>query len=496
MTLISRLMGFARDMLLANLFGVSPATDAFFVAFKIPNFLRRLFAEGAFAQAFVPVLTERRTQDPSSLKPLLNGLTGTLLVILTLLTLVCMVAAPVLILVFAPGFYLSGGEFALASELLRITIPYLLFVTLTALAGAVLNAYNRFSIPAITPVLLNICMMLAAWFWAKQFQPPVIALAWGVFVAGIVQLLFQIPALLRLGLLPIPRWGWQDQTVRRIIKAIPPAVLGGAVVQVNLLVGTLVASFLPSGSVSWLYYSDRLVEFPLGILGVTVASVALPRLSESHAQHNTAGFSKALDWGLRLVVLLGVPATIGLVFLARPMLSTLFQYNAFSSEDVIMAGRSLQAFASGLLGYVLIKVLIPGFTARHDVQTPLRIGWYGVAFNALIAIVLAGPWAHAGVALATSISAYINAAWLLFILLKRGVYQPQPGWFALLMQILFASGLMSSLLYYFVDAAYWLQWSASQRALGLFSSISLAILLYGLALWTAGLRWNALRGEH
>lgn len=492
--MISRVMGFIRDILIADLFGVSAATDAFFVAFKIPNFLRRLFAEGAFAHAFVPVLTDyRRRTDPKAYRLFIARMTGTLAVVQIVLSLVCILAAPVLIAVFAPGFLWEAGQLDLAVQMLRITFPFLPFISLTALAGGVLNAHGRFAVPALTPVLLNLCMIAAALWLAPQLDRPILALAWGVLAAGIVQLLFQIPPLLRLGLLPRPRLGFADAGVRRVIALMGPAVFGVSVVQVNLLVDTLFASFLPSGSVSWLYYSDRLVEFPLGIFGVAVSAVVLPSLAGSHTAENPQAFSRALDWGLRLSLLIGLPATLGLVLLADPLLSTLFQYNQFDAEDVVMAGRSLTAFALGLLAVMLIKLLAAGYTARHDTATPMRHGLYAMAVNVAFNAMLLAPLAHAGPALATSLAAYANAGLLLRGLLRGGVYRPEPGWPLLLFRVGLAAAAMAVCLYYFVDARLWLAWSAYRRGLGLAAAVALGMLVYPLVLFLAGFRLADIR---
>ncbi len=489
MTMISRIMGFIRDMLFANIFGVNAATDAFFVAFKIPNFLRRLFAEGAFAQAFVPILTDYNEKGSrAALQLFIDRTAGTLALLLMLLSLAGVIAAPLLIMLFAPGFLWEGDQFDLAVQMLRITFPYLFFVTLVAFAGGILNARGKFAIPALTPVFLNICMIAAAVWLSPRMEQPIIALAWGVFGAGVVQLLFQIPALLHQGLMPRPRWGFGDPSVRQMLKLMLPAIFGVSVVQLNLLFGTLVASFLSSGSVSWLYYSDRLVEFPLGILGVALATVILPKLSQNHATDDTIAFSNALDWGLKLVLLIGLPATLGLTLLAEPLLSTLFQYNEFGSEDVRMAGKSLMAYASGLLAFMLIKVLVPGFTSRHDTQTPVRFGIHSIIANIVLNLALVMPLAHAGIALATTLSAYLNALLLLLTLLKQGIYLPGQQWLLYVLRIVTANAIMSAFLYYFVDAELWLEWSASQRGLHLALTIGLAIVIYALSLLLLGIR--------
>jgi len=489
MTLISRILGFVRDMLIARIFGVDVATDAFFVAFKIPNFFRRLFAEGAFAHAFIPVLADYKEQgSKADLKVFVDKTAGTLAGILMLLTLIGVVVAPVLILLLAPGFAWQGSQYDLAVLLLKITFPYLLFISLVAFAGAILNAHDKFAIPALTPVFLNISMIVAAIWFAPLMEQPIVALAWGVFAAGIIQVCFQIPSLMRLGLLPRFRWGYNDPGVKKTISLMLPAIFSVSVTQINLLLDTLVASFLTVGSVSWLYYSDRLVEFPLGMLGLALGTVILPKLAKDYATEDKKVFSYSLDWGLRLALLIGMPATIGLILLAEPMLSTLFQYKEFSWNDVHYAGLSLRAYAVGLLGYLLIKVLVPGFTARKDMKTPVRYGFYAMLVSLGLDVVLVFPLAHAGLALATSLGAFFNAALLLYQLLKKNIYRPVKGWWVFSLRILLASAAMSIVLYYFVDANWWNQWHSGDRIINLFKWILIGLLTYIVTLVLTGLK--------
>jgi len=489
MTLISRILGFVRDMLIARIFGVDVATDAFFVAFKIPNFFRRLFAEGAFAHAFIPVLADYKEQgSKADLKVFVDKTAGTLAGILMLLTLIGVVVAPVLILLLAPGFAWQGSQYDLAVLLLKITFPYLLFISLVAFAGAILNAHDKFAIPALTPVFLNISMIVAAIWFAPLMEQPIVALAWGVFAAGIIQVCFQIPSLMRLGLLPRFRWGYNDPGVKKTISLMLPAIFSVSVTQINLLLDTLVASFLTVGSVSWLYYSDRLVEFPLGMLGLALGTVILPKLAKDYATEDKKVFSYSLDWGLRLALLIGMPATIGLILLAEPMLSTLFQYKEFSWNDVHYAGLSLRAYAVGLLGYLLIKVLVPGFTARKDMKTPVRYGFYAMLVSLGLDVVLVFPLAHAGLALATSLGAFFNAALLLYQLLKKNIYRPVKGWWVFSLRILLASAAMSMVLYYFVDANWWNQWHSGDRIINLFKWILIGLLTYIVTLVLTGLK--------
>ncbi|MGR9085579.1 MAG: murein biosynthesis integral membrane protein MurJ [Gammaproteobacteria bacterium] len=487
MTLISRVLGFFRDMLIARLFGVDAATDAFFVAFKIPNFLRRLFAEGAFAHAFVPVLSDYKNIGcQSTLRTFIDKTAGTLILVQMAITLIGIAAAPFLILLLAPGFAWQGSQHDLAVQLLRITLPYLFFISLVAFAGAILNAHGKFGVPALTPAFLNIVMIAAAIWLSPQMDEPVTALAWGVFAAGILQVLIQIPSLKRLGLMPRFQLGFEDPGVKKIIRTMIPALFSVSVTQINLLLDTLIASFLTAGSVSWLYYSDRLVEFPIGILGIAVASVILPSLSKKHASSDPDAFSSELDWGLRLVLLIGFPATTGLLLLAEPLLSTLFQYNQFGESDVHYAGLSLRAYSIGLLGFILIKVLLSGFTARQDMKTPLRYSLYAMLISLALNVILVFPLAHAGLALATSLGAFCNAALLLAKLLRDKIYQPVQGWGVFLGRVIFASAVMASMLYFFVDADCWSQWSPGMRIVNLLKWIGIGMMLYAAVLVLTG----------
>jgi len=504
MTLLSRVLGLLRDMVFANVFGAGSGTDAFFVAFKIPNFLRRLFAEGAFSQAFVPVLAEVKTQRGlAEVRRLVADVSGALGAVLLLLTAVALLAAPGLVTLFAPGFLDEPGKFALTTEMLRITFPYLLFISLTALAGGILNTYGRFAVPAFTPVWLNVCMIAAAWWAAPLFATPIVALAWGVFVAGAVQLLFQLPFLARLGLLPRPRWGWHDPDVKRILKLMLPAIFGSSVVQINLLLDTVIASFLVSGSVSWLYYSDRLVEFPLGVFGIALATVILPSLSQKHAAADPEAFARTLDWALRWVVLVGTAATVGLILLAGPLLTTLFQHGEFGPHDVRMATLSLMAFGAGLPAFILVKVLAPGFYARQDTRTPVRIGIYAMVANMalnlglVVPMVLAG-WEgpHAGLALATALSAWLNAGLLFHHLRRDGVYHAQPGWGRLVGQVAAAALVMGVLLWWGLgDLAHWSAMNSTQRVGELLLWVPAGAAVYFAALLLLGVRPRQLLGR-
>ncbi|MGO2392865.1 MAG: murein biosynthesis integral membrane protein MurJ, partial [Halomonas sp.] len=465
MTMLSRVMGLARDVVVATLLGSGGGADAFFVAFKIPNFLRRLFAEGAFNQAFVPVLSEYSTQrNRDEIRELLNATAGSLTAILALITAVAMLCAPWLIWVFAPGFGRDPEKLALTADMLRLTFPYLLLISLTAFSGSVMNTWNRFAVPAITPVLLNLSLIGAALFLMPMMEEPAMALAWGVLIAGVAQLAFQVPFLLRLGLMPTPWPNFAHEGVRRILKLMGPALFGVSVSQINLLLDTVLASLLAAGSVSWLYYSDRLVELPLGVFGVAIGTVILPALSKRHADQSKEHFAAMLDWAIRIVLLLGLPAALALAVLAEPLLITLFHYGAMTDNDIQMAAMSLRAYAFGLVAFMLIKVLAPGFFARQDTRTPVKVGIIAMVANMALNLVLIWPLAHAGLALATALSAFLNAGLLGYLLHKQGVLVFQPGWKRYAVQLVGGSALMSGALYFVApDWQAWLAFSLWQR---------------------------------
>lgn len=489
MTFISRVLGFLRDMIIARAFGAGMATDAFFVAFRIPNFLRRLFAEGAFSLAFVPVFAQYKERHPEELRELVARVTGTLALILLVVTAIGVLAAPVLVLIFAPGFTQDAEQFELTVQLLRLTFPYLLFISLTACAGGMLNSFGQFAVPALTPTLLNLSMIGAALWLAPHFEQPVTALAWGVFIAGVAQLTVQLPFLHRLGLLRRPRWGWRFPGVQRILKLMIPTLFGSSVAQINLLFDTLLASLLVSGSVSWLYYSDRLLEFPLGVFGVALATVILPKLSREHAAASATEFNRTLDWALRWGLLIGLPAAVALALLAGPLLSTLFQYGAFTDHDVRMARQSLIAFALGLQAFILIKILAPGFYARQDTRTPVRIGIIAMVSNMGLNLLLIWPLAHAGLALATTLSAILNAGLLYRHLRRDGIYTPETGWLLFLIQVGGASTGMGLLLWLLGgELGWWLDAGAGQRVRWLMVLILSGLVSYAAILLMCGLR--------
>lgn len=494
-TMLSRVLGLIRDIVIANFIGASASADAFFVAFKIPNFLRRLFAEGAFAQAFVPVLSEYKTQrDFHAVKDLVNHVAGTLGLIVGLLTGFAIVAAPVITLLFAPGFIQYEEKLALTTDLLRITFPYLLLISMTAFAGSVLNSYGRFGVPAFTPVLLNISLIGATLLLAPYLSEPVMALGWGVLIAGVAQLLFQLPFLAQLQLAPVPKVDRQHEGVRQIIKLMIPALFGVSVSQINLLLDTLLASFLQTGSVSWLYYSDRLVELPLGVFGIAIATVILPSLSRLHATRSPEKFAATLDWALRSVCLIGVPAALALFLLAEPLIITLFQYGAMTQQDVFMAAMSLRAYAFGLLAFMLIKVLAPGYFSRQDTKTPVRIAVWAMLTNMVLNLILIWPLQHAGLALATSLSSFLNAGLLFAGLYRLGFYRPQPGWGLLALRLLIANGAMIAVIYWLnAEVSEWLSWNWWLRARHLAILCVTGVLIYFALLFAAGVRLRHFR---
>lgn len=487
-TLLSRLLGFVRDLLIARFFGVTLATDAFFVAFKLPNFFRRLFAEGALAHVFIPVLANYHYQnDRAAEKELIATITGNLALSLLLFTLIGIGIAPLLISLLAPGFAWHGTQYELAVLLLRICFPYLAFITLVAFAGGILNAYSKFAITAITPVLLNITLIIATLWFAPLLTEPIIALAWAVFIAGLLQVTLQLPALMRLGLLIKPRLNFQHSAVKQLTRRVLPAIFSVSVTQINLLLDTLIASFLTAGSVSWLYYSDRLVEFPVGILGLALGTVILPKLATAHGMNDTQAFSNTIDWGLRLAILIGTPATIGLILLAEPLLTTLFQYHKFTIHDVQLSAQSLRAYSIGLLSYIIIRVLVSAFSARQAMHTPVRYGIYAM-LSSLVLNVLAIPLAHAGLALATSLGASINALLLLSDLIKNKHYQVVQGWGVFILRILLANSVLFALLYQAVDVTLWYSWHSAQRILHLMQWLIISITVYGGTLLLTGLK--------
>ena len=490
MTLLSRILGFVRDTIIARVFGAGMLTDAFFVAFKIPNLLRRLFAEGAFSQAFVPILAEYKSRKGHDATHTLVNQVGTALTLtLVVVALLGIVGAPWVAYVSAPGFRADPEKFALTVTLLRITFPYIVFISLVALAAGVLNTYSKFSVPAFAPVLLNVAMIGAALWLAPYFDPPVLALGWGVALGGVLQLAWMLPHLMKIGMLPRPTRHINDPGVHRILQLMAPATLGVSVAQISLLINTIFASFLATGSVSWLYYADRLMEFPTGMLGVALGTILLPSLAKHYADDSPAEYSKLLDWGLRLTLLLALPSAAALAVLAVPLITTLFRYGAFDAHDVAMTQRALVAYSLGLVGLILVKVLAPGFYARQNIRTPVKVAIFTLIATQLMNLVFIGPLGHAGLALSIGLAACLNAGMLLHLLKKQRIYQPQPGWTAYFLRVLLAVSLMAAMLYYAMgEEQWWLAARSYERLLRLALLVGGGIALYFAALGLMGFR--------
>jgi len=490
MTLLSRVLGFVRDFFIARAFGAGAATDAFFVAFRIPNLLRRLFAEGAFSQAFVPILAETRGREPAErTRALVDAVATTLLLALVVTVALGVAAAPLVIYLSAPGFAGDPAKFALTVDLLRITFPYIGFISLVGLSAGILNTWNRFAVPAFTPVLLNVSFIVGAAFFADRFDPPVRVLAWAVFAGGVLQLAWQLPFLKRVGMLPRWRLDLSHPGVRRILKLMAPAAFGVSISQISLLINTIFASFLVSGSVSWLYYADRLMEFPAGMLGAALGTILLPSLSKYHAQANADEYGRLLDWGLRVTLLLAVPAAAALAILAVPLIATLFHYGRFTVEDAWMTRQALIAYSVGLVGMILVKILAPGFYARQNVVTPVKIGILTLVATQAMNLAFIVPLKHAGLALAIGLGACLNAGLLYRTLRRHGVYAPQPGWAAYVLKLAAAVVAMSAALAFAMGgAAWWLEASWRLKVPALAGLVLLGGTVYGACLFALGFR--------
>ena len=489
MTLISRVLGFVRDTIVARVFGAGAATDAFFVAFKIPNLLRRLFAEGAFSQAFVPILAEyknRRGLDETRL--LVDHVTGVLALALVVVSILGVLAAPAIVYISAPGFVASPDKFDTTVLLLRIIFPYIFFISLVALAAGILNTFGRFSVPAFTPTLLNLAFIIGALFGAPYFDPPILALAWAVLAGGVIQLAFQLPFLWRLRLLPRPRLARNHPGVGRIFKLMGPAVLGVSVAQISLIINTIFASFLENGSVSWLYYADRLMEFPTGLLGVALGTILLPSLAKHYADESPEEYSRLLDWGLRLTLILALPAAVALAALSLPLTTTLFGYGKFSDHDALMTQQALVAYSVGLLGLILVKVLAPGFYARQNIRTPVKIAIFTLIATQIMNLIFVGPLRHAGLALAIGLGACINAGLLFYQLRKHNIYRPQPKWAGFALRIIAAAALMGAALLYGASFTDWLRADGVTRATMLSILVAAGGGVYLVALLVSGIR--------
>ncbi len=489
-TMLSRISGLARDIAFASIMGSGLVADAFFVAFRVPNFFRRIFGEGALSQAFVPVFSEyKETATAEQTQAFLDHMTGRLGAILILITAVGILIAPGFVSVIAPGFLQDDAKFQLTVDALRICFPYLLFISLVAVSAGILNTCGRFAVPAATPVLLNLSLIAAAFWLVPVLDNAAIALSVGVVIAGLAQLLLQVPFLRKEGHLPRPRLGKKDEGVGKVFKLMLPAIFGVSVAQINVLVNTLLASFLVTGSVSWLYYSDRVMEFPLGVFGIALATVILPSLSKLHARDDGASFSDLLDWALRWVVIIALPATIGLILLAGPLITTLFQYGATTPADVYMMTNSLIGFALGLLGLVLVKVLAPGFFARQNTKTPVKVGVVAMVVNMVAAVLLFYPLKHVGLAVATSIAAWVNAGLLYRLLRQESVYLPRPGWSAFLVKVAAAGVLMAAVVFWCSgDVQAWIDAATLQRAFRLAVCVCAGAAVYFSALFVLGIR--------
>jgi putative peptidoglycan lipid II flippase len=489
-TMISRVLGFVRDAVIARAFGAGLYTDAFFIAFKLPNLLRRVFGEGAFSQAFVPVLAEyKMRQSHEQTRELVDHVSALLTLALFAITVLGVLAAPVIVYISAPGFADVPDKFQITVALTRITFPYILLISLVAMGGGILNTYGKFAVPAFTPTLLNLSFIVFALFLAPYFDPPVMALAWAVVFGGVAQLAYQLPHLRRIGLLPRLRLNLRDPGVWRIVKLMGPAIFGVSVGQISLLINGIFASFLGTGSVSWLYYADRLMEFPTGVLGVALGTILLPSLAKTHAAGSGDEYSRLLDWGLRLTLLLALPAAAALAILAVPLIATLFQHGAFVAHDVDMSARALTAYSLGLVGLILVKVLAPGFYARQDIATPVRIGVVTLLATLAMNAAFVRPLQHAGLALAIGLGACLNAALLYGTLRRRGIFQPLPGWHRFALQMGVALALMVGVLWVAMGtSASWLTGGPLLRA----GRLSLVVLAgastYFAALWLLGIR--------
>lgn len=495
MTGLSRISGFVRDMVISYAFGASAMADAFFVAFRIPNFFRRLFAEGAFSQAFVPVLSAYRAGgDRAAFLRFVSVMSAHFSLVLFIVCLAGVIGAPLLVALFAPGFWQDPAKLALTSEMVRITFPYLGFISLTAFAGALLNAHHRFAVPAFTPVLLNLSLIAAALLPATMFDQPVLALAWGVFVAGVAQFLFQLPALRRLGVLVAPRFDRQHAGVHRVGRLVLPSVVASSASQINSLVDTMIASLLVTGSISWLYYADRLLELPIGVVAVAIATVMLPNLSRLNAEQSTEAFSRTLDWGIRMSLLLVLPAAAALYLLAVPIIATIFGRGALTPTDVAMTALALEAFAVGLVGLTLVKITVPAYFAREDTRTPLRFALVAVGVNLALNLALFKPMGHVGLALATSAASLVQTFLLVRGIVRAGLYRPGRDFYFFLLRVAAGVAVLSAFIVVLAPpSGLWTSMGEIERAGWLAALCAGGGLAYFATLWAAGLRPGMLR---
>lgn len=489
-TMVSRVLGFVRDTLVARIFGAGMATDAFFIAFKLPNLLRRVFAEGAFSQAFVPILAEYKAQQgEEATRTFVAYVAGLLTLMLAVVTLIGVLAAPVMIWITAPGFADTPEKFKLTSDLLRVTFPYILLISLSSFVGAILNTWNRFSVPAFTPTLLNVSQIVFALFLTPYFNPPIMVLAWGVLAGGLAQLLYQLPHLKKIGMLVLPRLDLRNSGALRVMKQMGPAILGVSVSQISLIINTIFASFLAAGSVSWMYYADRLMELPSGVLGVALGTILLPTLAKTYANKDRHEYSRILDWGLRLCFVLVLPCSLALALLAEPLTVALFQYGKFGAFDAAMTQRALVAYAVGLLGIILIKVLAPGFYAQQNIRTPVKIAIFTLVATQVLNLLFISHLQHAGLALAISGGACMNAGLLFWQLRKQKMFEPQPGWAVFLGKLVIAVLAMSAALLgvmHYMPA--WSDGSMPERFLRLGLLVGTGVVVYFGMLLLMGFR--------
>ena len=494
MTTLSRILGFLRDSIIAATFGVGIATDAFFVAFKIPNLLRRISAEGAFTQAFIPILSEYKAKKTKRDVDLLINKVATLLaIILVLVTLIGIFGAPWLIYISAPGFSADPNKFELTVSLLRITFPYILFISLVSMAGGILNTFGKYNVPAFTPVWLNVSFIVAALFFSNSFSEPVFVLAWAVFIGGILQLIFQLPFLSQINCMPKADFDFNEPGLWRMMKLMIPAILGVSITQISLLINTIFASFLATGSVSWLYYADRLMEFPAGVVGVALSTVLLPSLSKSFSGNKHLEYSSLINWGLRLAILFGAPAAVALGLLSIPIISTLFFYGAFTQHDVVMTQYAVIAYSIGLIGLILVKVLAPAFYAQQNIKTPVKIAIFTLFCTQFMNLIFIGYFQHAGLALAVGLGACINAGLLFYFLKKYNSFKLEASWLSFLLKIIVALLIMSLfLLYTRGTISDWTSFSLLSKISRLFFLVGSGSAVYFAALFLLGINLKEL----
>jgi putative peptidoglycan lipid II flippase len=490
LTLLSRITGLVRESLMAVAFGAGLQMDAFQAAFRVPNILRRMFAEGAFSQAFVPILGEyQRLRGDVATRDLASSVATLLAVVLLGLSVLGVLGAPWVVYALASSFSKTPGKFELTTQLIRIMFPYILFVSLVSLAGGVLNIYRRFAIPAFTPVLLNLSIIASTIFVAPHVEPPIIALAWGVFVGGIAQLILQLRPLAQIHMLPRLSFLWRDEGVRRVLSAMGPAVLGVSAAQISALINTQLAAYLGDGRISWISYADRLMEFPSALLGVALGTVLLPSLSKHHHDANHAQYSELLDWGLRLCFLLALPAALALALLAVPLIATLYQYGRFTVNDLWQTRAALLGYSVGLLGLIAVKILAPGFYARQNMKTPVKVAVLTVVFAQTLAIILMFQIGHAGLTLSTSLGACFNATLLYIAMRRAGVYAPLPGWGSFLARVAIALLALGVVLWFAGgDDTFWLTAGLWAKVGRLAAVVAGGAAAYFAALWLLGFR--------